>query len=72
MTDYIVPILLLVTSAFALRRRENAYDLLLSGAADGLKLLLTLVPTLVLLLTAVTMLRASGACHDFSTRHRSR
>lgn len=61
MTDYIVPSLLLVVSLVALRKRENSYDLLLSGAADGLKLLMTLVPTLVLLLTAVTMLRVSGA-----------
>ena len=61
MTDYIVPVLLLVTSLLALRKQENSYDLLLSGAADGLKLLLTLVPTLVMLLTAVTMLRESGA-----------
>ena len=61
MTDYIVPILLLIASLFALRKQENSYDLLLDGAADGLKLLITLVPTLVLLLTAVTMLRASGA-----------
>ena len=61
MTEYIVPILLLIASLYALRKQENSYDLLLSGAADGLKLLLTLVPTLVLLLTAVTMLRASGA-----------
>ena len=61
MTDYIVPILLLAASLFALRKQENSYDLLLAGGADGLKLLITLVPTLVLLLTAVTMLRASGA-----------
>ena len=61
MTDYIVPLLLLVSSVLALRRRENAYNLLLEGAADGLKLLVTLVPTLILLLTSITMLRASGA-----------
>lgn len=61
MIDYIVPALLLLASALALRKRENAYDLLLSGAADGLKLLITLIPALILLLTAVTMLRASGA-----------
>ncbi len=66
MTDYIVPILLLAASLFALRKQENSYDLLLSGAADGLKLLITLVPTLVLLLTAVTMLRASGAMEVIS------
>ncbi|MBQ6851503.1 MAG: spore maturation protein [Oscillospiraceae bacterium] len=61
MTDYIVPLLLLLASALALRKKENTYELLLSGAADGLKLLLTLIPALILLLTAVTMLRASGA-----------
>lgn len=33
---------------------------MLVGAKDGLKLLVSLVPTLVLLLTAVGMLRASG------------
>ena len=61
MIDYIVPILLLLVSVVALRKKENAYDLMLSGASDGLKLLVSIVPALILLLTAVTMLRASGA-----------
>lgn len=61
MTDYIVPMILLVSSSLALHKKENAYDLLLAGAADGLKLLFTLIPTLILLLTSVTMLRSSGA-----------
>lgn len=67
MTDYIVPLLLLAACAVALRKKENSYDLLLTGASDGLKLLLTLIPTLILLLTAVTMLRASGAVEAIST-----
>ena len=67
MTDYIVPILLLAASVFALRKQENSYDLLLEGASDGLKLLITLIPTLVLLLTSVTMLRASGAMEQIET-----
>ena len=61
MIDYIVPVLLFFAAALALGRRENAYNLLLDGATEGLKLLVTLVPALILLLTAVTMLRASGA-----------
>ena len=61
MADYIVPLLLTFISLAALRKRENAYDILLDGAADGLKLLLTLTPALILLLTGVHMLRASGA-----------
>ncbi len=60
MTDYIVPVLLFLAAALALGKRENAYDLLLQGGADGLKLLVTILPALVLLLTAVYMLRASG------------
>lgn len=66
MTDYVVPILLLAASAIALRKQENTYDLLLTGAQDGLKLVLQLVPTLILLLTAVTMLRSSGAVEAIS------
>ena len=61
MTDYVVPLLLLVVCLAALRKRENAYDLLLQGGAEGLKLLVSIVPALVLLLTAVHMLKASGA-----------
>lgn len=61
MTDYIVPVLLFLAAALVLGKRGNAYDLLLQGGADGLKLLVTILPALVLLLTAVYMLRASGA-----------
>ena len=61
MTDYVIPVLMLLTSLLALRKKENTYDLLLSGASDGLKLLVSIIPALVLLLTAVTMLRSSGA-----------
>ena len=56
-----MPLILLLATAFALRKKENAYNLLLTGGAEGLQLLLTLVPALVMLLTAVSMLRASGA-----------
>jgi len=67
MTDYVVPLLLLFVCLAALRKRENAYDLLLQGGAEGLKLLVSIVPALVLLLTAVHMLKASGAVELLST-----
>lgn len=66
MTDYVVPILLISACCLALRKKENCYELMLSGAAEGLKLLLTLTPTLILLLTAIHMLRASGAMEQLS------
>lgn len=61
MTDYLVPLLLFFACMAVLWKKENAYDILLDGAADGLKLLITLIPTLIMLVTAVSMLRASGA-----------
>ena len=67
MVDYLVPLLLLTASLLALRRKENTYDLLLTGAADGLKLLLSITPALIFLLTAVSMLRASGAVELISS-----
>ena len=61
MLDYLVPLLLLMVSAVGLRKKENIYGHLLEGSADGLRLIYSLVPTLVILLTSVSMLRASGA-----------
>ena len=66
MTDYIVPILLLALSLLALHRRESGYELLLQGAAEGLSLIKSILPSLILLLTAVHMLRASGAVEALS------
>lgn len=66
MMDYFVPCILFFAAALALGRRENAYGLLLSGAGEGLKLLLSIVPALMVLLTAVQMLRASGAAELLS------
>lgn len=67
MTDYIVPLILFTASALALRKKENAYALLLEGAESGLKILLSILPALIFLLTAVYMLRASGAVEILSS-----
>ena len=66
MTDYLVPLILLTVSALAIRNKENAYNIMLQGAEDGLKLLVSILPALILLLTAVYMLRASGAVEIIS------
>ena len=66
MAEYIVPLILAVTALAALRRRENAYDILTDGAREGFRMLLTIAPSLVVLLSAVGMLRASGALEAFS------
>ena len=66
MTDYLVPLLLLFSSALALRKKEYAYGLLLEGTATGLSILGSILPALVLLMTAVHMFRASGAAEIIS------
>lgn len=61
MADYIIPLLLALIAVLSLRKKENGYDLMVSGGAEGLRLLLTIAPSLVVLLTAIAMLRSSGA-----------
>jgi spore maturation protein B len=64
--ECIVPLILAITAVAALRKREKAYDILVDGARDGFRLLLTIAPALVVLLSAVGMLRASGALEVLS------
>ena len=66
MTDYLIPGLLILACALALRKKENAYDLLITGASDGLKLMVNILPVLVVLMTAISMLRASGGAEMLS------
>lgn len=61
MHKYIIPLLLAICAVLALRKHENTYDLLLDGAAEGLRLMKNITPALVILLSSVSMLRASGA-----------
>ena len=66
MAEYIVPLILAVTALAALRKKENAYDILTDGAREGFNMLLTIAPSLVVLLSAVGMLRESGALEALS------
>ena len=66
MAEYIVPLILAVTAIAALRKKENAYDGLTNGAREGFRMLRTIGPSLVVLLSAVGMLRESGALEALS------
>lgn len=61
MTDYLVPTLLLCCALAGLIKKEPVYTLLQQGAREGGKVLISIVPALVLLVTAIHMLKASGA-----------
>ena len=57
----IVPLILAGVALYGCFRRVDVYTALVQGAGDGLEVLMRILPALVGLLTAVYMLRASGA-----------
>jgi spore maturation protein B len=56
-----VPVIIGAAAVFALSKKVNVFDALTAGAFDGLKVMAKILPALIALLTAVAMLRASGA-----------
>lgn len=67
MMELLIPLLFLLAGSFAIARRQDVYAALLSGAQRGLRLLATLAPTLIVLLSVVTFLRQSGFFELLST-----
>ena len=57
----LVPFLICFVAVYAAGRRVDVYSALVQGAGAGLDTLVRVVPALIGLLTAVYMLRASGA-----------
>lgn len=61
LTSCIIPFLLGGLALYGTGRRVDVYGALTRGAREGLGVLVGIIPALVGLLTAVSMLRASGA-----------
>lgn len=61
MSALIVPVLLAAMGFFALSKRVDVFSALTDGARDGMKICAGMLPALVVLLSGVYMLRASGA-----------
>lgn len=59
--DMLVPALMLAVALWGMHRRVDLWGTLVEGAGEGLRVTARIVPALVGLLTAVYMLRASGA-----------
>ena len=57
----VVPLTITGVALYGLGRGVDVYDALVQGAGGGLEVLLRIFPALVGLMTAVAMLRASGA-----------
>ena len=52
LTELLLPALLLLAGAAGIAKKQDVYDGMLAGAQDGLRLMFSLIPTLILMLTA--------------------
>jgi spore maturation protein B len=60
LSQAIVPVLIFYIVGTALLRRQDVYDEFLTGAKRGIKTVVEIMPTLIGLMVAVGVLRASG------------
>ncbi len=60
LSDIIIPVLIFFIVGYGYVSRVKVYETFLKGAKDGLKIVVDIVPTLIGLMMAVGMLRASG------------
>ena len=63
---YVVPTLILLVIAYAAFKKVSIFDEFLSGAEEGFGSTVSLIPTLVALVTGVSMLKSSGALELFA------
>ena len=61
MLTMLMPAIIAVVAMCGMAKRVDVYDALVTGAGEGLGVLIRIMPPMVGLLTAVYMLRASGA-----------
>ena len=66
LSDYIIPFILFYIVGFGLLMKTNIYDDFVEGAKDGFKVVFNILPTLVGLMIAIGILRASGALDALS------
>lgn len=66
LSDALIPLLIFYIVAFGLSKKQNIYDDFVKGAADGFKTVIGIMPTLIGLMVAVGVLRASGFLDFFS------
>lgn len=59
-SELMIPLVIFYVVGFGLLMRRNVYEDFVAGAADGLKTVVRILPTLIGLMVAVGVLRASG------------
>ena len=61
MTAYVVPLLLCAFALYGISQKVPVFDAFMEGAGENAKVILRVLPSLVGLMTAVGMFKASGA-----------
>lgn len=61
LSTMVVPLILLLAGAWGAVQKIDVFDALVTGAKEGFGILKKIAPTMIALLTAIAMLRASGA-----------
>ena len=64
LSSCLVPVTALIFLIYGIYKRVNVYEAFLEGAKEGLQCVVRLLPTLVGLFTAVSVLRAGGILDD--------
>ena len=67
LSDYLVPLILFYIVGFAVLSRRPVFDDFISGAKNGMRTVVGILPTLIGLMTAVGVLRASGFLEALSS-----
>lgn len=60
LSEFMIPILIFYIVAMGVAAKRNVYQDFMKGAKDGIGTVMKIMPTMIALLTAVNVLRASG------------
>lgn len=61
LSNFIIPFLVIVIIGYACLKKVSIYDVFVKGAKNGCRVVVNILPTLIGLMMAVGVLRASGA-----------
>ena len=60
LSAFMIPLIIFIIVGYGLLMGKNVYEIFVKGAAEGLKTVVTILPTLIGLMAAVGILRSSG------------
>lgn len=67
MTEFIVPLFIIICILLCLKRREEVYSIFIDGAEKGMRTVIKILPAMIAVMSAAAMLNESGIM-DFITK----